>query len=57
MQDNIIIGSVNSLKDSKINFSGTGNVLFVEDGVNLRSSNISFNGNNSIVYLSGSNNP
>lgn len=28
MQDNIIIGSVNSLKDSKINFSGAGSVLF-----------------------------
>lgn len=57
MQDNIIIDSINSLEDSKINLSGKGNVLYIEDGVNLRGSNISFNGNNSVVYLSKSNNP
>lgn len=57
MQDNIIIDSINSLEDSKINLSGKGSVLYIEDGVNLRGSNISFNGNNSVVYLSKSNNP
>jgi len=40
------------MKDSKINFVGTGNILFIEKGVKLINSTISFNASNSIIYLS-----
>ncbi len=31
-------------------YRGTGNILFLEDGVQLKNSTISFLGNNSIIY-------
>lgn len=43
------------LKNSKVNFKGENNILFVEDGVTLENSTISFSGNNCVVYLSSSN--
>ncbi len=43
------------LKNSKVNFKGENNILFVEDGVTLENSTISFSGNNSVVYLSSNN--
>ncbi len=49
----IFVNPQNSkMEGSKITFHGTGNVLFVEDGVNLSNSTIGFQGSNSIVYLS-----
>ncbi|MGN0394904.1 MAG: acyltransferase [Coprococcus sp.] len=41
-----------SLENSKITFRGTGNILFVEDGVRLSNCTIGFQGSNSVVYLS-----
>lgn len=38
--------------NSKITFFGKNNILFVEDGVCLRNSTISFQGDNAVVYLS-----
>ena len=51
--DNIIIGSP-LLADKSVSFSSnsSGNILFCEDGIDLRSSTISFNGSNSLIYLS-----
>ena len=43
------------LKNSKVNFKGENNILFVEDGVTLENSTISFSGDNCVVYLSSSN--
>lgn len=40
--------------DSYITFNGSGNILFVEDGVKLSNSRIAFNGDNALVYLSKS---
>jgi len=37
--------------NSKINFYGKNNILFIEDGVILKNSTISFNRDNSVVYL------
>lgn len=37
---------------AKITFAGENNILFIEDGVCLKNSVISFQGNNSVVYLS-----
>lgn len=51
--DNIVIGNP-LLADKSVSFSSnsSGNILFCEDGIDLRSSTISFNGNNSLIYLS-----
>ena len=51
--NNVIIGSP-LLADKSVSFSGnsSGNILFCEDGVDLRNSTISFNGSNSLIYLS-----
>ena len=51
-RNNIIIKKEAKLASSKIIFKGTGNILFLEDGVQLKNSTISFLGNNSIIYLS-----
>ena len=40
-----------SLENSTVSFNGTGNILFVEDGVKLSKSTIKFMGNNCLVYL------
>lgn len=40
-----------SASNSKIFFTGKGNILCVEDGVKLDNSTIRFNGSNSIVYV------
>lgn len=49
----VFVNPQNSKMDGgKITFHGTGNVLFVEDGVNLSNSTIGFQGSNSILYLS-----
>lgn len=50
---NIIIGNP-LLADKSVSFNSnsSGNILFCEDRVDLRKSTISFNGNNSLVYLS-----
>ena len=36
---------------SSVEFAGTGNVLFVEDGVKLRNSRLRFLGNNSVIHI------
>ena len=49
----IINGAKSSMTgNSKITFAGKNNILFVEDGVCLKNSTISFQGDNAVVYLS-----
>ena len=52
--DNLIIVNAekSQMVNSKINFYGKNNILFVEDGVTLKKSTINFNKDNSVVYLS-----
>lgn len=49
--DNSFIGTLPSMNNCRIEFSGTGNVLFCEDGVMLSGGTIRFSGNNSLVIL------
>lgn len=53
-QNQVIVNADKSSLDgnSKIIFAGKNNILFVEDGVCLRNSTISFQGDNAVVYLS-----
>lgn len=37
--------------DSSVEFAGTGNVLYVEDGAKLRSSRLRFLGNNAVIHI------
>lgn len=39
------------LENSTVCFNGTGNILFVEDGVKLSRSTVKFMGNNCLIYL------
>ena len=54
IQNSVIVNAEKSTMsgNSKIVFAGKNNILFIEDGVCLRNSTISFRGDNSIVYLS-----
>ena len=52
--NNVLSGSAPEMRDSKVIFRGTGNVLHCEPGVKLQSSSIEFNGNNGLVFLSAS---
>lgn len=49
--------SKSHMHDSEILLQGTGNVLFVEDGVSLERSKINFMGSDSVIYLSKSSCP
>lgn len=53
-QNQVIVNAEKSSLNgnSKITFIGKDNILFVEDGVCLRNSTISFQGDNAVVYLS-----
>lgn len=53
-QNQVIVNAEKSSLNgnSKITFIGKNNILFVEDGVYLRNSTISFQGDNAVVYLS-----
>ena len=53
LSDNEIIGKP-KLNNSEIIFSGSGNILYFEDGVVLSDTSIRFCGDNSIIYLSKS---
>lgn len=53
LQNNKILGEP-SLKNTKINFIGYGNVLYCENNVKITGSSINFKGNNSLIYLSNS---
>lgn len=59
ISDNRIIADAqkSSINNSKIIFNGSGNILVVEDGVNLNSSTVLFNGSNAVCYLSASKHP
>lgn len=54
--NNMIMGNLNHMENSTIKFIGNGNLLFVEDGVKLLDSDITFKGSNSLVYLSSNKN-
>lgn len=51
--DNLIFVNAekSQLNNSKINFQGKNNILFIEDGVTLKNSTINFNRDSSVVYL------
>lgn len=51
IDDNVVLGTFPELHNSKIVFRGKGNILFCEEGVKIENSNITFNKNNSLVYL------
>lgn len=53
--DNKILGEYPVIENSKIVFSGKNNILFCEQGVVLKDSTITFNGDNAVVYLSKNN--
>lgn len=40
------------MKNSKVTFNGTNNILFCEPGVHLENCNLVFNASNSLIYLS-----
>lgn len=48
---NQILGVFPNLKNSKICFKGTNNILYCEPGVTLGESTLDFNGDNSVIYL------
>ena len=53
LTDNTLIAGSNVLlENSEISFTGTGNILFIEDGAVLKDCSIEFGGSNSVVYLS-----
>lgn len=56
VSDNQIIGNYKNI-ESKVSFLGSDNVLILEEGVTLEHTQITFNGDNSIVYLSKSDFP
>lgn len=56
IKENKIIGNP-ILKDSKVTFAGTNNILYCENNVQINSSNLDFKCNNSIIYLSESKHP
>ena len=55
--DNRIAGSFTDGGDVEISFAGKGNILYIEDGVTLKDSYITFHGDNAVLYLAGSKNP
>lgn len=55
--DNVILGLLDDIENTTIKFIGNGNVLYIEKGVRLLNSNITFKGDNGLVYLSSSKNP
>lgn len=50
LKENTILGNP-KLTNSKIIFSGKGNIIFCEKGVHLLNSSLSFNASNSIIFL------
>lgn len=56
-KQNKIVGCYPGLYQSAIVWNGSNNVLFCEKGVNLRNSKLTFNGNNSLIYLHAHNGP
>jgi len=55
LKNNKILGTFPEMDKSAIRFQGVNNVLFCEEHVCLKNSNINFKGDNSLVYLGKSN--
>ena len=49
-KNNKIIGNIN-LDNSKVKFTGSNNILYINDEITLVNSSIDFRGDNSLVYL------
>ena len=49
-KNNKIIGNIN-LDNSKVKFTGSNNILYINDEITLVNSSIEFRGDNSLVYL------
>lgn len=56
-RDNKIIGSFNEEDDNTVVFEGSGNILYIEPGAQLKGCRITFHYDNSIVYISRSDRP
>ena len=54
-RNNIIYGAEYIPENSKVNFVGTGNILYLESGVYLENAILNFNGSDSIIYIRGGN--
>ncbi len=55
VKDNTIIGADTlTMQNTEIRFTGTGNVLFLGENIQLSGCQLKFNGSNSIIYLSPS---
>ena len=48
---NSFIGTIPEMSNSSIEFNGTGNVLYCEEGVKMRGSRLLFNGDNAVIAL------
>lgn len=55
LKQNKVIGSFPELDNSTIRFKGKNNIVFCEEHVCIRNSNLNFNGDNALIYLSKSN--
>lgn len=51
LDDNVMFGCPPEMVNSTITIKGKNNVLFIEEGVKLRSSKITFEGNNGLIML------
>lgn len=51
VRTNYVFGSCQEFSDSRIEFRGCNNVLYLEDGVRLHNSTIVFHGSNSLVVI------
>ena len=51
---NVIYGDLNRQVNSKINFMGKNNVLFLSEKSYLKNTNINFGGNNALVFIGDS---
>lgn len=56
-KDNVIAGRFERGDKVRIEFNGSGNILFFEDGTVLDDARISFEGNNALVYVCRSDTP
>ena len=50
-KSNTVLGEYETVNKFKLTFKGTGNVIIFEEGVSFMSSKITFEGDNSIVYI------
>lgn len=57
LEDNRLMGAAPHLVGSSVEFLGSGNILYCEEGVTLKNARISFKGSGGVVYLAASKHP